>query len=828
MRKIFSKSNIPRFILLTLLPVLAAQALSQAEQDVINAVADTAVVETIPIDEIPVATGETALKLLKLEESLITQEAINREQRKNDSLMSKVDSLIKLERQLDYQQFNNRYLRNKLNIWTEIESKVKNQQQSLSAIIKKLTDKQKDLAEELDRWRATGDGLDMENVAPSISSMMDEVMTYGDSINRAIVDKTNQLFQILEKTTAYALEVVNIKDVLAKTIDSRQVEIFARTHPALYAINLSSDKHFATGQHITLFIETDVDTLQNYYKNNRSRFILNLIFLVLLIILFFYSRNRIGGDESGYLSTYQKRLREIMSRPLSAALTLGLFSTVLFLPNRPILFIDLTILLVSIPLIDIILKVADRKSHKFIYVFIIMVFLRFINFIIPPEDLMYRLIIMIMAIAEIFVLWLLIRYIRTIKFKSSLLVNFVRLLIYFHILTAFTGLIANIFGYITLAGLAVNFAVTNAFVGFLLIISSIIIIGLAHLAIDSGYLRRLNIIRRHGYHLKKRTAGLVSLGAMIFWFTAILNAIGVRDNFYAFLDSAITNEFRIGSVEFTIGSIILFFFVIWLSVVISNIIRAILEDDVLHKFELKKGVPRTISVMARFTIITIGIFLAIGAVGMPLDNLAIIFGAFSVGIGFGLQNIFNNLVSGLILLFERPVQIGDTIEVGNLIGTVKSMGIRSSNVRTFDGAEVIVPNGNLISNEVVNWTLSDQRRRIEIISGVAYGSDVHKVQDLMKEILAKHPDVIDDPEPLVLFNEMNESSLDFRLLFWTDQISEWIRIRSEVVFMIHDKLYAEGISIPFPQRDLHIKTIDGKINMEGSSTVGENHEKPKE
>lgn len=218
-----------------------------------------------------------------------------------------------------------------------------------------------------------------------------------------------------------------------------------------------------------------------------------------------------------------------------------------------------------------------------------------------------------------------------------------------------------------------------------------------------------------------------------------------------------------------------------------------------------------ITAITQFALITLGLLMAVRSIGMPLDQLTIIFSAFSVGIGFGLQNIFNNLVSGVILLFEREVQIGDIIEVGDLMGTVKEMGIRSSHIRTFEGAEVIVPNGLLISKEVVDWTLSDKSRRIEIISGVAYGSDVHLVKKLLMEIITKHPDIKQDPEPMVLFNAMGESSLDFRLLFWTDQFDQWLRIRSEIIFAIHDVLGENGISIPFPQRDLHLKTVDPVI-----------------
>jgi small-conductance mechanosensitive channel len=196
-----------------------------------------------------------------------------------------------------------------------------------------------------------------------------------------------------------------------------------------------------------------------------------------------------------------------------------------------------------------------------------------------------------------------------------------------------------------------------------------------------------------------------------------------------------------------------------------------------------------------------------------MTNLTIILGAMSVGIGFGLQNIFNNLVSGLILLLERPIKIGDTIEVGPMVGVVKHIGIRASNVHTVDGAEIIVPNGNLISNEVINWTLTDKRRRIEVLVGVAYGSDPYKVQEIFIKIVSEHPDVVTDPKPNVLFNNFGDSSLDFRLLFWTDNFDEWIRRRSEIIFKIFDALKEAGIEIPFPQRVLHIRSTDPDMEI---------------
>jgi small-conductance mechanosensitive channel len=234
-------------------------------------------------------------------------------------------------------------------------------------------------------------------------------------------------------------------------------------------------------------------------------------------------------------------------------------------------------------------------------------------------------------------------------------------------------------------------------------------------------------------------------------------------------------------------------------------IRVVLEDEVFNRLSLPRGIPATISMLVRYSFITIGFFVAIAVAGISLDNLAIIVGAFSVGIGFGLQNIFNNLVSGLILAFERPVQVGDTIERGNLLGTVQTIGIRSSRVRTYDGAEVIVPNGHLISNEVINWTLSDQQRRIEVLVGVAYGTNVRTVLDLLRETAGSHEEVLSYPPPMALFQGFGDSSLNFRLLFWTGRFENWLQVKSEVATRVSEALKEAKIEIPFPQRDINFK-----------------------
>ena len=232
-----------------------------------------------------------------------------------------------------------------------------------------------------------------------------------------------------------------------------------------------------------------------------------------------------------------------------------------------------------------------------------------------------------------------------------------------------------------------------------------------------------------------------------------------------------------------------------------------LDEEVYPRVNLPRGVPFALSTLGRYAILLVGFIVAVGALGFDLDRVTILLGAFGVGIGFGLQNVTNNFVSGLILLFERPVQVGDRVELVDLSGQVKRIGIRATTVRTWDGADVIVPNAMLISDRVINWTLAYRLRRITIPVGVAYGTDPRAVIDLLSEVARGDARICRDPAPIVVFVGFGDSSLDFQVRVWTDQEEDWIAVRSDVAMAAHDAMRDARIEIPFPQRDLHLRSV---------------------
>lgn len=219
------------------------------------------------------------------------------------------------------------------------------------------------------------------------------------------------------------------------------------------------------------------------------------------------------------------------------------------------------------------------------------------------------------------------------------------------------------------------------------------------------------------------------------------------------------------------------------------------------------GVSDSISKFVRIIIVLIGVLLAIKTLGFSLQSLAALSAVLMVGIGFGLQNIAQNFISGLILLVERPIKVGDIIQIGSTTGRVLEIRVRSTIVQTRDDISIIVPNSKLISEEVTNESFTGSNIRLSITVGVAYGSDLELVKKVLKAAADGHPEKLDYPKSDVIFKSFGDSSLDFDIRFWTKQIWEQRRVRSEIRFEIARLFQENNIQIPFPQRDLHIKRV---------------------
>lgn len=240
---------------------------------------------------------------------------------------------------------------------------------------------------------------------------------------------------------------------------------------------------------------------------------------------------------------------------------------------------------------------------------------------------------------------------------------------------------------------------------------------------------------------------------------------------------------------------------------LSNILRRFILTKTLKKFQIEQGICYAILALVRYFFLCVAIYLGLVFAGFNLTSLTVLLGALGVGIGFGLQNIIQNFISGLIILFERPIKVGDYVDLGDLSGMIEKISIRSTTIRTNDSVSVIVPNSEFVSSRVVNWSYGSPEVRMRIPIGVAYGSDVELVKKVLLEVAAEESDVLKHPAPTVFFDAFGDSSLNFELGVWrkTEALRPR-RLRSDLNYAIDRKFREHNIEIPFPQRDLHIKS----------------------
>jgi potassium efflux system protein len=263
----------------------------------------------------------------------------------------------------------------------------------------------------------------------------------------------------------------------------------------------------------------------------------------------------------------------------------------------------------------------------------------------------------------------------------------------------------------------------------------------------------------------------------------------------------------IGDYTFSINSLFLFFAIMSISVLVSKIVSFFASDEHLAINKDKGANKQKLGswvLLLRIFILFTGLFLAIAAAGIPMDRITIIIGALGVGIGFGLQTLVNNLVSGLIIAFEKPVNVGDIVDVDGQGGTMKSIGFRSSVITTWDGADLVMPNGDLLNSHLMNWTLAGNRKRASITIGISYDANLERCRQLLKTILEAEERIIRNPAPIVQFEQFGSSSIDLKIYFWTKHLSDNNDAKSDLVIAIIAAFKKNGIQIPFPQQDVYL------------------------
>ncbi len=548
--------------------------------------------------------------------------------------------------------------------------------------------------------------------------------------------------------------------------------------------------------------------LFNYFiKSDTDVHLIGIAFFVLILIWIFYTRTKISKysedpatifGEAGYIS----------KRPFASALLVAASIIPFFYNHPPTVFME------AFVFVSIILSLILIRSEipKIVFNFLTLLLFLYIAYAVSNLFISIsnvdRYIVFALSIISIISGY---RFYKKIKNTTEKNLSYAPLAIEIFIVLQGLSLVLNVTGRFSLAKILGITAVFNLW--FLVILFIVVNIIIQALFLQFKIKRDSNsIINWIDYNLvqKKFKSSLV-IAASLIWIFFLLQNLNLDDWAKDSAGDLLDESRTIGGATFTFGGFVIFIFVIWLSSVVSKIISYFYDVSAQRVTDLSvaKKKNRTSALIIRMAVFSVGFLLAVAASGFPLDKLTIIISAFGVGIGFGLQNIVNNLVSGLILAFEKPINIGDVVAVDGHTGTMKEIGIRSSKLVTGDGSEVIIPNGDLISHQVINWTLSNSNRQIELKVIAAYGVDIEKVKNVLKSLLTNREDIMTAPSPAVFVNGITESAVEFRILFWVADISATSELRSRILSEIYQAVGKEEIKLPSTQNNVFVHFPDG-------------------
>ncbi len=337
-----------------------------------------------------------------------------------------------------------------------------------------------------------------------------------------------------------------------------------------------------------------------------------------------------------------------------------------------------------------------------------------------------------------------------------------------------------------------------------------------------NWIRERQFIRRLGISTGDRLKTLAHIIILVEAGLFLPVVWGVYNNVDEVSARLLSLEYSIGEFSISLYMVTMIIVVLYLTNLFSWLVQAMADAHYMTPRKMEYGVKTAMKRLLHYAMFTVGFLVAVSMAGLDLQKFTIIAGALGVGIGFGLQNIVNNFVSGLILLFERPVKVGDTINIDDQWGTVIKIGLRSTVFETLDRAEIIVPNSDLISQKVTNWTFTSNISRIVLQVGVAYGSPLDEVLKILLRVANEQPDILDSPEPSAIFTGFGESSIDFELRVWISDINKRLKIKSDLGQAVDRHFREHCITIPFPQRDLHLRSIESNLqSLQGTPTVNQ-------
>ncbi len=520
-----------------------------------------------------------------------------------------------------------------------------------------------------------------------------------------------------------------------------------------------------------------------------------LLFLMLLAVLW---RGRRAARRWAAGDPGAAQVAEVWSRPISAALVVSCFAAPWIYPEATRVLGRVVAVVAIVPVLRLIRPSLDRRLAAALYVFGALFLVDAVRAVVTTAPLFEHMVFLAeMLVASLVMLRVLIGAHRADGSPDAdVMAAAARRVVGRLLLAAFAGafVLAGA-GYVELGRLVGSGALGSSYYGLAILAAVQVVRGLAGVLLRSRFLAPLASVQHSRAAIERRVVRVLRWVGAALWILGTLDALTLAEPVLGWLHAVLVAQWGWGAIRVSLGDLVVFALTIWLALLVASAVRLLLAEDVFPRVRLARGMPLALSVVIQYALILGGFTLALAALGVDLTKITILASAFGVGVGLGLQNLVNNFASGLILLFERPIHLGDLVQVSGVGGEVRHIGPRATLVRTADGAEVFVPNSLLIAQTLTNWSYSDLRRRIVLPVRVAYGASPPRVLELLSRIATAHPDVVGEPAGGAVFLGFGEDSLDFELRVWIDRLGDAQRIQRQLAEQVRAALHEASIEL---------------------------------
>jgi potassium-dependent mechanosensitive channel len=659
-------------------------------------------------------------------------------------------------------------------------------------------------------WAATRANAVGFTASPTVLARIDETMT---GITTARKNADDRLAYLLGLQDRIVKEMARCDDVLARiaqTSSALEGPLLARDGLPIWSFEARTRMSTDLGRRLREAVGDIADLIRDFVASQLTRVPLQVALLVAVLVLTRLARR--GARRRADKEPSEVAAAQVFELPLSSALVVTLIATTWIYPHPPRAVTSAVALLVLIPAVLIVRRLASRAVVPAVYALAAFFVVDRVRDVCSAVPVLEQWVFLLEMASGIVFLALVVRSERLLRGNGDATAlewrRVIAWLLWGQLFVLIVAVFVGAAGYMRLARLLGAEVITSNYVALVLYAGVRVAEGLVAYALRARPLRNLFIVQGYRAFVQRRLTWGLRWIAIATWAYLTLDGLGVMGPLWSAGEAVLDARYVRGSVSLSLGDVAAFALTVWTAFVVSSFARFVLREDVYPRLQLPRGSAYAASTILHYLLVLTGFVLAVAALGVDLNRITILAGALGVGVGIGLQNVVANFVSGLILLLERRLQVGDSIQLESLAGQIREIGSRASTIRTWDGAEVIVPNAILTSERVTNWTLSDRLRRVDLDVRVAYAADPQRVLQILRAVATAHPKALANPAPIALCTGFGDSALKFALRTWT-WLDDAESLHSDLAIAVHGALADAKIEIPFPQRDVHIRNGDG-------------------